>query len=50
MGSTIDKEYKTNFFELLMYVPYLKDDKAKIERFINRLPATFKDQIEYDGS
>ena len=31
-----------------MYVPYLKDEKAKIQRFINGFPATYRDQIEFD--
>jgi len=30
MGSMIDDEYTSKFLELLRYVPYLKDEKAKI--------------------
>ena len=30
MGSMTDDEYTNRFFELLRYVPYLKDEKAKI--------------------
>lgn len=37
MGSTIDEEYTNNFLDLLRYVPYLKDEKKKIQRFISRL-------------
>ena len=29
MESMIDEEYMTKFLELLRYVPYLKDEKAK---------------------
>jgi len=30
MGSMTDEEYRTNFIEFLRYVPYLKDEKAKV--------------------
>lgn len=30
MGSRIDDEYTTKFLDLLKYVPYLNEDKAKI--------------------
>lgn len=40
MGSMIDDEYTSRFLKLLRYVTYLKDDKAKIQRFICRLPTT----------
>ena len=29
MGVIIDEEYTTKFMGLLMYVPYVKDEKAK---------------------
>jgi len=44
----IDEEYLTNFMEFLRYLLYLKDEKAKVQRFVSGLPLTFKDQIEYD--
>ena len=31
MGSMIDEEYMTKFMELLRYVLYLKDEKAKVQ-------------------
>eukprot|EP00253_Pinus_taeda_P032219 PITA_32219 len=31
MGSMIDEEYTTKFLELLRYVPYLTDEKAKFQ-------------------
>ena len=34
--------------DFLRYVPYLKDQKAKVQRFVNGLPLTFRDWIEYD--
>ena len=42
------EEYTTNFLELLRYVPYLKDEKAKVQIFFSGLPLAFKDQSEYD--
>jgi len=46
MGQMTDDEYVTKFLELLRYVPYLKDEKEKILRFINRFPLIFRDWIE----
>jgi len=43
-----DEEYTSIFLELLRYVPYLKEEKAKIQRFINAFPIAFKDRIEFD--
>jgi len=43
MGSMTDDEYTSRFLELLRYVPYLKDGKAKIQRFINGSPITYRD-------
>jgi len=48
MGSMTDDEYTNRFLELLRYVPYLKEEKAKIHRFISGLPIAFKDRIEFD--
>ena len=35
MGSMTDEEYTSGFLELLRYVSYLKEEKAKIQRFIS---------------
>lgn len=48
MGSMTDEEYMTKFLELLRYVPYLKDEKDKFQRFFSGVPLAFRDQIEYD--
>jgi len=45
MGSVTDNEYTSRFLELLRYVPYLKEDKAKVHRFISGLPVAYKDKI-----
>ena len=47
MGSMID-EYTIKFLELLRYVPYLKDEKANIQRFNSGLTMEFKDRIEFN--
>jgi len=48
MGSMIDEEYTTRFLKLLRYVPYLKEEKAKVQIFISGLSIAFKDEIEFD--
>ena len=48
MGSMTYEKYTTKLLELLRYVPYLKDEKKNIQRFISRFPLTFKDPIDYD--
>lgn len=47
MGSMADEEYANRLLELLIYVLYLKEEKAKIQRFISGLPVAFKDKIEF---
>ena len=48
MGSMTDDEYTSRLLELLRYVPYLKEEKAKIQRFISGSPVAYRDQIELD--
>lgn len=48
MSSMTNEEYTTKLLEMLRYVPYLKDDKSKVQRFISGFPLAFKDYIEYD--
>jgi len=43
------KELCSKFMSLLRYVPYIIDEKPKIQRFLSCLPAIFKDMIEYDN-
>lgn len=33
MGSMMDEEYTFKFLELLRYVPYLQDEKDKVQWF-----------------
>jgi len=48
MGLMTNEEYMMKFLELLLYVPYLKDEKSKVQRFVSRLPLAFRDRIQYD--
>ena len=38
----------TKFVNLQRYVPYLKEEKAKVYRFISCLPPTYKENIEFE--
>lgn len=42
MGSMIDEEYTSIFLELLRYVPYLGEEKAKVHIFISGFPVSYK--------
>ena len=44
---TID-EYINKFLELMRYVPYIKDENVKVQRFISGLPQTYWNSIEFD--
>lgn len=46
MGQMTSDEYVTMFLGLFIYIPYLKDEKVKIERFICGLPMLFRDKIQ----
>lgn len=37
------------FTQLLQSVPYIKEEKAKVQQFISCLPFSFKDWIEYNN-
>ena len=43
------KELSRKFLSLLIYVPYIIDEKPKIQRFLSCLPTSFKDRIEFDN-
>jgi hypothetical protein len=48
LGQLTIQEYVNKFLELLRYVPYIKDEKVKLQQFINGLPQTYRDKIEFD--
>eukprot|EP00253_Pinus_taeda_P033918 PITA_33918 len=43
-----DDQYTSIFLELLRYVPYLGEEKAKVHRFINGLPVEYIVWIEFN--
>ena len=43
------KELSSKFLSLLRYVPYIIDEKPKIQRFLSCFPTSFKDRIEFDN-
>jgi hypothetical protein len=44
---TID-EYMNKFLEPMRCVPYTKDEKVNMQRFISGLPQSYRDIIEFD--
>ena len=40
-------EFITKFTSLLRYVPYLCDEKEKVQRFFRSLPIHMKERIEF---
>jgi hypothetical protein len=48
LGSMTIDEYERNFLELLKYVPFIKDEDVKIQRYLSGLPPSMSDKIQYD--
>jgi hypothetical protein len=48
LGQLTMDAYAKRFMELLRYVPYLKDEKAKVQRFLSGLLQSYQDKIEFD--
>ena len=48
MGSMTMDAFINRFSDLLHYVPYIKDEKLKIEQFLRCLPPNFQEMIEFD--
>eukprot|EP00253_Pinus_taeda_P012017 PITA_12017 len=42
-------EFINRFTSLLHYVPYIKEEKAKVQRFVNSLPSYIRERIEFDN-
>jgi hypothetical protein len=49
LGTMTMEEYEKWFFELLKYIDFIKDEKVKIQRFLNGLPSFYSDNIQYDN-
>jgi hypothetical protein len=48
LGQLTIVEYINKFLELIRHVPYIKDEKVKMKRFISGLPQSYRDKIEFD--
>ena len=48
LGSMSMHDLCTKFLSLLRYVPYLNEEKPKIQRFLSSLPNFYKDKLEFD--
>jgi hypothetical protein len=48
LGSMTIDEYERNFLELLKYVPFIKDEAVKIQRYLSGLPPSMSEKIQYD--
>lgn len=42
-------EFITKFTSLLCYVPYICEEKAKVQQFISSLPLFMKERLEFDN-
>ena len=42
-------ELITKFTHFLWYIPHVREERDKVQCFINFLPLSFKEQIEYDN-
>jgi hypothetical protein len=45
LGSMSIDEYKQRFLELLKYVPFIKDETVKIQRYLSGMPSSISDKI-----
>ena len=48
LGSMTIDEYEKIFLELLKYVPFIKDEIIKIQRYLSGIPSPISDKIQYD--
>jgi hypothetical protein len=48
LGSMTIDEYERIFLELLKYVPFIKDEAVKIQRYLSGIPSFISDKIQYD--
>ena len=50
LGTMNMKELNCKFLSLLRYVPYIVDEKPKVQWFLSCLPFHIKDRIEYGNT
>jgi hypothetical protein len=48
LGSMTIDEYEQHFLELLKYVPFMKEEAIKIQRYLSGLTSSIGDKIQYD--
>lgn len=49
LGQQTMDEFITRFTSLLRYVPYVREEKAKVQRFVNSLPLYMRERIEFEN-
>eukprot|EP00253_Pinus_taeda_P031463 PITA_31463 len=49
LGQQTMDEFITRFTSLLCYVPYIREEKAKVQRFVSNLPPYMWERIEFDN-
>jgi hypothetical protein len=45
LGSITIDEYEQRFLELLKYVPFIKDETVKIQRYLSGMPPSISENI-----
>ena len=50
LGTMNMKELNSKFLSMLRYVPYIVEEKPKVQRFLSYLSYHIKDSLEYDNS
>jgi hypothetical protein len=49
LGKMTMEDLINKFLELLRFVPYIREDKVKIQRFLSCIPQSYRDIIEFDN-
>eukprot|EP00253_Pinus_taeda_P035149 PITA_35149 len=49
LGQQTMDDFITRFTSLLRYGPYIRGEKAKVQRFVSSLPASMRERIEFDN-
>jgi hypothetical protein len=49
LGQVRIEDLINKFLELLRSIPYIQEDKVKIQRFLSCLPQAYQDRIEFDN-
>eukprot|EP00253_Pinus_taeda_P011753 PITA_11753 len=49
LGQQTMDEFITRFTSLLRYVSYIREEKAKVQRFVSSLPLYIRERIEFDN-